>query len=280
MPISGSLALGEWRLDRLPEEVRREAEEAAQRAGLPLHRWLGRVIRDVSASEGIAVSREVSRANFDGEGGQTPARPLDRPPKGGDSFRTLAPLDLAEPPLRNLRPLYPADAAPSYRPLSSPPVNGQHPTNGVRPLSSVATSSSPVPPAQTKSLSELQALWPKMQPPPPPPPPARHDERQAALTRLMQALQRNDLSPIGEARLYLKLLTEHMAAISDITVATGRTRDQVARTLRLLGLSDRLRDMIDKGALTRDQAFALLDAADPEAFAQVILPAAVGRRAP
>jgi ParB family transcriptional regulator, chromosome partitioning protein len=84
------------------------------------------------------------------------------------------------------------------------------------------------------------------------------------MAQLVGGLQRNELSPLGEARLYLKLMTEDMASIADITTATGRTRDQVARTLRLLGLSDRLRELIDSGALTREQAFALLDAGDSE----------------
>jgi len=96
------------------------------------------------------------------------------------------------------------------------------------------------------------------------------DERQILLTQLVAGIQRNELSPLGEARLYLKLMTKQMASIGDITAATGRTRDQVGRTLRLLGLSDRLRELIDSGALTRAQAFALLDAGDPEAMIAVV----------
>ena len=73
-------------------------------------------------------------------------------------------------------------------------------------------------------------------------------------------------------------MTEQMASIGDITVATGRTKDQIARSLRLLGLSDRLRDLIDRGALSREQAFALLDADDPDAANSVVPP--MGNRAP
>jgi len=131
--------------------------------------------------------------------------------------------------------------------------------------------------------SDIRALGLQLEPPPQPPSLAaagRADERQTVLTNLVSGLQRNELTPIAEARIYLKLLTQHMASIGDITVATGKTRDQVARTLRLLGLSDRLREFIDKGVLSREQAFALLDAADPEAFASIILPASPSRRAP
>jgi ParB family chromosome partitioning protein len=92
---------------------------------------------------------------------------------------------------------------------------------------------------------------------------ASTDERAIAIAKLVQSLRRNELSPVGEARLFLKLMTEHMASIGDITVATGRTKEQVARSLRLLSLSDRLRDLIDRGALSREQAFALLDVEEP-----------------
>jgi len=107
---------------------------------------------------------------------------------------------------------------------------------------------------------------------------ARAEERQAALARLVASLQRNELSPIGEARVYLKLMTEHMASIGDITVATGRNRDQISRSLRLLSLSDRLRDLIDRGALSREQAFALLDHEDPDAASPAVPPSASGQR--
>lgn len=95
----------------------------------------------------------------------------------------------------------------------------------------------------------------------------------------MQSLRRNELSPIGEARLFLKLMTENMASIGDITIVTGRTKEQVGRSLRLLGLSDRLRDLIDRGALSREQAFALLDADDPDA-ANPVVSASSGHRTP
>jgi ParB-like chromosome segregation protein Spo0J len=108
---------------------------------------------------------------------------------------------------------------------------------------------------------------------------SRLDDRMTALSNLVQGLRRNELSPVGEARLFLKLMTEHMASISDITIATGRTKEQVARSLRLLGLSDRLRDLIDRGALSREQAFALLDTDDPNAGAPVV-PHTSGLRAP
>ena len=98
-----------------------------------------------------------------------------------------------------------------------------------------------------------------------------------ALAKLVQSLQRNELSPIGEARVYLKLMTEHMASIGDITVATGKNRDQIARALRLLGLSDRLKDQIDRGGLSREQAYALLDAEESDTPDSAVPPKANGQ---
>jgi len=256
--------VNEWHLDRLPEEVRREAEDAAHRAGLPLHRWLSRVIRDICAEEGIGASRDLPRINID----TVPAQNVIRtaPAMPGDIA------DPAAPSPETYRALTPLPPRPPARPANAP-------GNGI---GAAFVAYPPSHPAHApRPQIDIRNYWPKDQPPPAPHmPPPRTDERQAALARLVAGLQQNELSPIGEARFYLKLLTEHMASIGDITVATGKTRDQVARTLRLLGLSDRLRDMIDRGVLSRDQAFALLDAADPEAFASVILPAAVARRMP
>lgn len=87
----------------------------------------------------------------------------------------------------------------------------------------------------------------------------RSDDRVAALSTLVQRLRRNELSPIAEARQFVKLISEHTASIADIALTTGRTEEQVARSLRLLSLPDKERDMIDRGALSRAAAFLLLD---------------------
>lgn len=164
----------------------------------------------------------------------------------------------------------PETAAPAVSAPSSPtPRSNGHftasPENG---LAATAASAAPLRPVGDESRVTPAAQNQ----------PIRAQERQTALTQLAARLKRNELSPIGEARFYLKLMTEHMAGIADITVATGRTREQVARTLRLLSLPDPLRDLIDRGTLSRDQAFALLDAPHPEVTASV-LPSAESRTA-
>ncbi len=53
---------GRWQPERLPREVRRMAEAAAQQARLPLGQWLGEVIRATSAIEQVAPESTASGA--------------------------------------------------------------------------------------------------------------------------------------------------------------------------------------------------------------------------
>lgn len=53
---------GRWRPERLPPEVRRLAEAAAQKARLPLGQWLGQVIRATGAIERVAPESTASGA--------------------------------------------------------------------------------------------------------------------------------------------------------------------------------------------------------------------------
>lgn len=411
--------MSDWQLDRLPGDVRQEAEHAAQREGLPLHRWLGKLIRETCDEEGIPLAHELARSAANQAAGNgrrqssvmparppvepiripaqartaEPPRPVEQqaatpanvsyqnggdhgngapiaqpheppraqePPRGAERVapraRDVTP-DQAEPE-RTVRQPHPmrtwetsAAAATSiarpsesartsqpprqYAPIaretvarepvaspppSSPPV--QQPTTRLSPISSFSTtrpaSASPymtrgMPPTSREQPVSMPSRFAEPAPPPQParqeqprqeraapsvsassaaassaaassaapsvPAALRSDDRLAALAKLVQGLRRNELSPIGEARLFLKLMTEQMATIGDITVATGRTKDQVARSLRLLGLSDRLRDLIDRGALSREQAFALLDTDNPDT-ANPVIPPISGFRTP
>jgi hypothetical protein len=385
--------LSDWQLDRLPGDVRLEAENAAQREGLPLHRWLGKLIRDTCAEEGVALSRELSRSVLNGAAAaqrrsqsataEPPraapephaAEPLERPvatvAKSGNGIEPAlngyGPAGQVEPPratnpsapttaevasepvvARRVAPAPVPDSAPPATPRFAPAAAAKPATtpapaaaqpNRVAPGPTVVSQPKQETPAPAAAVSEqirrgaaaiVMATRAKQESPPPataptpqpsrvvasepivvatrpkPEPPARSapaapqqirpsleatatrpkqesptpaptEDRQTVLTKLVQGLRRNELSPIGEARLYLKLMTEHAASIAELTVATGRTRDQITRSLRLLSLSDRLRELIDRGALSRDQAYALLDSDNPEATNPVVPPSAIGR---
>jgi ParB family chromosome partitioning protein len=153
-------AAGRWQPERLPEEVRRMAEAAAARAGMPLALWLVRVVQEASASERPAISMPE------------------------------------------------------------------------RPIGSAA---------------------------------------QAALAVLAQNLRHGDFPPLDEARTYLRLMTEFGLSAAEITAAVGRPRDHVARALRLLGLPESVRRLIERRALSAEHAYALIEAEDPAALAEAVL---------
>ena len=85
---------------------------------------------------------------------------------------------------------------------------------------------------------------------------------------------------MAEARAYLRLMTAQRIALPDLSTATGKSRDEVVRAMRLLGLPDGVRDLIESGKISRSQAFALLDTADPETAAAVMAKDRAGAQAP
>lgn len=297
--------MGDWQLDRLPDEVRQNAEDAAQRDGMPLHRWLGKLIRDTCAEEGVPPSRELLAIPAFAPIVVVPgAGATKRPPvvdrngharagRGDDAAKAaaIAPTPSSElrrqtspqprHPMRAREPMPPA--TPPITPLAlrprAPAASRRSPTTlGAAPPAALMAPRA-VPPAVMKPVVRPQHGFADS--PPPAPPQLRaagatiprstisfplaasgSDDRMAALSTLIQRLRRNELSPIAEARQFVKLISEHTASISDIALATGRTEEQVARSLRLLSLPDKERDMIDRGALSRAAAFLLLDHGD------------------
>lgn len=147
-----------WQPERLPEEVRRMAEAAADRAGMPLALWLVRLVHEASAAERLPAPE--------------------------------------------------------------------------RPIGSAA---------------------------------------QVALSVLAQNLRYEDFPPLDEARTYLRLMTEFGLSPAEITAAVGRPRDHVARALRLLGLPETVRRLIERRALSAEHAYALIEAEDPAALAEAVL---------
>jgi len=94
---------------------------------------------------------------------------------------------------------------------------------------------------------------------------------EAVLSSLSENLGEGNLSPIEEARAYLRLLTEFSLDPRDVSGAVGRDMPHIVRTLRLMGLPPRARDLIATGRLTRAHAYALLDQPDPERAADQML---------
>lgn len=95
------------------------------------------------------------------------------------------------------------------------------------------------------------------------------DDRTALTLALIENLQRDDLSPVDEARGYERLLAEFSLAQQDVADAVGRDRSTVANALRLLKLPTAVLAMLHEGQLSVGHARALLAIDDPRAAANL-----------
>src|SRR5919109_416930 len=84
------------------------------------------------------------------------------------------------------------------------------------------------------------------------------DERTLLTLALIENLQRDDLSPVDEARGYERLIAEFKLAQQDVADAVGRDRSTVANALRLLKLPEIVLQMLHEGHLSVGHARALL----------------------
>lgn len=89
------------------------------------------------------------------------------------------------------------------------------------------------------------------------------DDRETLEVALIENLQRQDLSPIEEAQGYARLRDEFSHTQEELADVLGKSRPHVANMLRLLGLPESVKDMIDDGRLSAGHARALLGADDP-----------------
>jgi ParB family chromosome partitioning protein len=75
---------------------------------------------------------------------------------------------------------------------------------------------------------------------------------------MIENLQREDLTPMEEARGYQRLLDEHGYTQEKLAVRIGKSRVAVTNSLRLLKLPREVCDMVDQGAMSEGHARALL----------------------
>jgi ParB family chromosome partitioning protein len=95
------------------------------------------------------------------------------------------------------------------------------------------------------------------------------DDRTALTLALIENLQRDDLSPVDEARGYERLIAEFLLTQQDVADAVGRDRSTVANALRLLKLPEAVLAMLHDGQLTVGHARALLSIDDPRVAANL-----------
>lgn len=239
-----------WRLEHLPRELRDAAEIASLGAGLSLSAWLTRLINETCTAEKLAqrgTAAESDASQFADEKA-LPAGAIMLP------VAALAPANLGTRHPDQLPEALFADIA----------------RRGVRqPLLIRRVAASPDcyeivcghrrwRAAQRAKLAQVPATI------------CTHDDTQAVLASLAENLQLGDFSPIEEAYAYLRLLTRGGIDADALTRATGRDRDHVVRTMRLLGLPPLVRGLIGEGKLSIEHAYLLLDTSDPETLARAI----------
>ncbi len=96
-------------------------------------------------------------------------------------------------------------------------------------------------------------------------------DEEALQIAIIENVQRQDLSPIEEARGYKRLTTQFGHTQNDVARLVGKSRPHVANLLRLLGLPEKVRKMIDSGRLSMGHARALIGTSDPEGLARTIV---------
>src|SRR5437879_7294187 len=84
------------------------------------------------------------------------------------------------------------------------------------------------------------------------------DDRTVLTLALIENLQRDDLSPVDEARGYDRLIAEFSLTQQDVADAVGRDRSTVANALRLLKLPAAVLALLHEGGLSVGHARALL----------------------
>ena len=89
-------------------------------------------------------------------------------------------------------------------------------------------------------------------------------DAEASQIALVENLQRENLTPIEEAKGYQALMQQYGMTQEEVAKIVGRSRPAVANALRLLGLPASVQDALEKGKLTVGHAKALAAVRDPE----------------
>ncbi|MDX1574698.1 MAG: ParB/RepB/Spo0J family partition protein [Kiloniellales bacterium] len=97
------------------------------------------------------------------------------------------------------------------------------------------------------------------------------DDGQALELALVENLQREDLSALEEADAYHHLIERFDYTQEALAKDLGKSRSHIANTLRLRGLPEAVKTLLEQGELRAGHARALLSAEDPEALAHKIV---------
>ncbi len=83
------------------------------------------------------------------------------------------------------------------------------------------------------------------------------DDKQTMQMALIENIQRQDLSPVEEAKAYKNLMDTYNMTQQQVAESVGKSRSAVANSLRLLDLTATVRDMVDNGELSVGHAKVL-----------------------
>ncbi len=104
-------------------------------------------------------------------------------------------------------------------------------------------------------------------------------DQQALEIGIVENVQRSDLNPIEEASAMARLMDQFGYTQEALAATIGKSRSHVANTLRLMGLPETVREMVESGRLSAGHARALLGASDPVALAKQIIAQGLSVRA-
>jgi ParB family chromosome partitioning protein len=90
------------------------------------------------------------------------------------------------------------------------------------------------------------------------------DNHVAAAFSLIENIQRQDLNPLEQAQALHRLLIEFSMSHEQVAQAVGRSRTAVTNIMRLLNLTEEVKDYLLAGKLDMGHARALLSLADPQ----------------
>jgi ParB family transcriptional regulator, chromosome partitioning protein len=90
------------------------------------------------------------------------------------------------------------------------------------------------------------------------------DDRQTLEFAIVENLQRENLNPLEEAAGFAYLIEEYGLTQEEVARRLGKSRPTIANTLRLLGLSEKIKSLLFDGRLSAGHARALLAAPEQD----------------
>jgi ParB/RepB/Spo0J family partition protein len=282
----------EWQPGDVSPEARRAAEAAAEAAGMPLGDWLAEAVRfaiirelgslpaaselppevpepEASAKPSANPEPAPSPPQVDplaapsAPAAASPPETMPPPPLPTGRLTTLAVADLRPAHIRSRRS---TDLDPAIAALAAAvavegvrePILARRAAGHARSYEVVAGERRRLA-AERVGCADLPAVI------------VQADDAEVLMLSLAENLGRADFSPLDEGRAYLRLLTEYRVTPSVLASRLARGRSHIVLTLRLLGLPDTVRRMIDGGRLAPAQAYALLSVPDPVAMAEQLV---------